>query len=58
MDATAFVSLFCDRVALQYAGLRQMYAFYLFQDKRPGTLEENFIADAKSFDEYRRLFQK
>lgn len=57
MDATDFISLFCDRVAIQYAGLRSMYCFYLFQDKRPGTLEENFVADAKSWSEYERMFR-
>ena len=57
MDETDYVSLVCDRVALHYKGLRAMSSWYVFQDKRPGSLQENFAADARSFDDYQRIFK-
>jgi hypothetical protein len=34
-----------------------MHAFYLFSDKRPGTVRERFEADAKNFWEYEKMFR-
>ena len=58
MDATtAFVHEFCNQVAKMDAGLKQMKAFYIFEDKRPGSLEERFLGDAREFGEYQKMFQ-
>jgi hypothetical protein len=55
--ATAFVHEFCLQLARAERGLRHMHAFYVFSDKRPGTVRERFEADAKQHAEYTKLFQ-
>ena len=53
---TEFVNQFCNQLALRDQGFRDMIAWYIFQDHRPGTLLERFSADAKKFWEYQKLF--
>lgn len=55
--ATTFVNEFVNQLAITQKGMRNMHSFYLFSDKRPGTIRERFEADAKKFFEYQNLFQ-
>lgn len=55
--ATTFVNEFCNQLAFTQKGIRNMHSWYLFSDKRPGTIRERFEADAKKFFEYQNLFQ-
>ena len=55
--ATTFVDQFCDQLAINERGLRNMHSFYLWVDKRPGTILERFELDARRFWEYQKLFQ-
>lgn len=57
MDDTDFVSAFCIRLAEMDRQTRLLFAYYVFSDKRPGSVIERFRADAKEFDEHRRLFR-
>ena len=52
---SAFLSEFCNQLANNERGLRNMHSFYNFEDKRPGTLLENWEADAKKFMEVHRM---
>lgn len=51
------VNEFCNQTAKQAHGFRQMCNFYIFHDKRPGSLEERFNLDAQLFADYQKLFQ-
>lgn len=55
--ATTFVNEFCNQLTLTQKGIRDMHSWYLFSDKRPGTIREKFETDAKEFFEYQNLFQ-
>lgn len=55
--ATTFVNEFVNQLTLTRKGIRNMHSWYLFSDKRPGTIRERFEADAKEFFEYQNLFQ-
>ena len=50
-----FVNEFVNQIAKARAGLRQMYQFYLWHDKRPGTIEDRFTYDAKLWGEMQQL---
>jgi len=52
-----FVNEFCNRMAEMEKGMRTMYSYYLFSDKRPGTLQERLDADAREHNEYTKMFQ-
>ena len=54
---TEFVSQFCTQLAINDRGLRGMYAFYIFEDKRPGSVTDRFKMDAEKFWEYQKMFQ-
>lgn len=56
--AEVFITEFCNQLAITHKGMREMHSFYLFSDKRPGTIRERFEADAKEFFEYQNLFQR
>jgi hypothetical protein len=56
MDDTDFVSIFCTELARSYKRIRAMYSWYVWSDKRDGTIRERFEADAADFMEYRKLF--
>jgi hypothetical protein len=45
-DITDFMSAICDQAAIAHKKLRRLNIFYLFQDKRPGTLMERIDRDA------------
>ena len=51
-----FVNEFCHQIWRAFKGNREMHSFYLWSDKRPGTIRERMDADAKEFHEYRRMF--
>ncbi len=53
--STTFFNEFCNQLANNERGLRNMHSFYNFEDKRPGTLLENWGADAKKFMEVHRM---
>ena len=55
--ATAFVNEFCNQLARMEHGRRGMISWYLFHDKRPGTVIERFEADAAQHAEFMKLFQ-
>ena len=46
---TEFVNHFCTQLAINDKGLRHMHAFYLFHDKREGSVIERFTQDAAKF---------
>jgi hypothetical protein len=54
--ATAFVHEFTNQLALVEHRRRSMIAYYLFDDKRPGTVIERFEADAAQHAAYTKLF--
>ena len=51
----AFLSEFCNQLANNERGLRNMHSFYNFEDKRPGTLLERFALDAKKFFDVHKI---
>ena len=54
---TLFVHLFCQKLANFAKDVRNLSNFYVFQDSRPGSVQERFDLDAVRFAEYRKLFQ-
>jgi len=46
-----------NHAAAVYRIIRRMRTFYVFVDKRPGSIEERFDLDAKNHSEYRDLFR-
>ena len=56
MDDTELVGVFCTELARSARGLRDMYIWYLWSDKRPGSVTDRFAQDAKEFCEYQKLF--
>ena len=55
--STTFFNEFCNQLALVEHRRRGMIAYYLFSDKRPGTVLERFEADAKQHAAYVALFK-
>jgi hypothetical protein len=55
--ASEFVDQFCNQLAINEKGLQRMMAWYVFEDKRPETVTENFEADAKRFWDYEKMFR-
>lgn len=53
---TAFVHHFCNQLAEMVKGHQRMAAWYVFSDKRPGTIQERFEKDAADYAEYVKLF--
>ena len=53
--STTFFNEFCNQLANNERGVETDASFYVFQDKRPGTLLENWEADAKKFMEVHRM---
>jgi len=51
------VSEFCNQLASTEKGIRQMRSWYVFSDKRPGTIRERFELDASLYFEYERMFK-
>ncbi len=51
------VSEFCNQLASTEKGIRQMRSWYVFSDKRPGTIRERFELDARLYFEYERMFK-
>lgn len=52
-----FVSEFCNQLASTHKGIRNMRAWYMFSDRRPGTVTELFELDAKNYFEYEKMFR-
>lgn len=55
MDETLFVDLFCTRLANTVKSWEQMRIFYVWEDKRLGSVEERFRRDVSDFAEYERM---
>ena len=55
---TKLVNQFVNQLALNERGLRGMHAFYVFEDKRPGTVVERFTEDAQKFWEVHSMFNR
>jgi len=55
--ATTFVNEFCNQLSRMEHGRRGMISWYLFHDKRPGTVTERFELDASDYAKYAKLFQ-
>lgn len=51
------VSEFSNQLASTEKGVRQMSSWYLFSDKRPGTVLERFQLDAQRYFEYEKMFR-
>jgi len=59
-DATrmlVFVHQFCSRLAQAAKGMRDMHSWYLWSDKRSGSITERFDQDARDWAEYQKMFQ-
>ena len=54
-NATTFSNEFVNQLAIRERGLRYMHEFYLFEDKRLGTLKERFEQDARQWGEWQKL---
>ena len=54
---TELANEFCNQIATMDRGVRGMKSFYLFEDKRPGTIVERFTEDARLFNEVNKLFK-
>jgi hypothetical protein len=54
---TLFAHYLCNQLAEVAKGYREMRDFYLFRDKRPGSIVERFELDARSYFEYQKMFQ-
>lgn len=52
-----FVNEFCNRLAEMEKGMRSMHSYYLFSDKRSGSIEDRFSADAAEHYDYTKMFQ-
>jgi hypothetical protein len=52
---TLFVNEFCNRLATIHKGMRQLQAYYVFSDKRPGSITERYTADAEDHMEFSKL---
>lgn len=55
--ATEFVNQFCNKLAILARAYRSVSSWYVFEDKRPGTIEERFTLDAADHAAYQKLFQ-
>lgn len=55
--STTFFNEFCNQLALVDHRKRGMIAYYLFDDKRPGTVLERFTQDAAQHAQFTKLFQ-
>ena len=55
--STTFFNEFCNQLANNERGLRNMHSFYNFEDKRPGTVLERFTQDAAQHAQFTKLFQ-
>lgn len=52
------VNQFCNQMAQIEKNRKAMHSFYLFGDKRPGTILERFDADAKDWVEFTNLTRR
>jgi hypothetical protein len=55
--ATAFVNAFVSQLVIADKARENLFAWYMWTDKRPGTPADNFAIDAKDFNEYVRMFR-
>jgi hypothetical protein len=55
--ANTFVSEFCNQLAFTQRGIQRMRSWYIFSDRRPGSIVERFELDARSYFEYQKMFQ-
>jgi hypothetical protein len=53
-----FVNEFCNQMASMEKNRRAMYSWYAWSDKREGSVEERFWADAKSWGEHEKLWRR
>lgn len=54
---TAFVHYFCNQLEDRLRQYRHMMGWYIFSDKRPGTIQERFESDADDYADYVRMFR-
>lgn len=57
MDNTDYVSIFCAELAKADKGLREMHSFYLFTDKRSGSVIDRVNKDADEYVALQKLFK-
>ena len=55
MDPTTYVSIFCNELAKADKGQRKMAIYYIWEDKREGSLEERFRADCQEWNDFQRM---
>jgi hypothetical protein len=56
-DPETLVTAVTNQAAALDKAVRRMRAFYVFSDKRPGTIQERFDLDAKNYAEYTTMFR-
>ena len=52
-----FVNEFCNQIDRVEKNRRKMCSWYMWGDKRDGSITDRFNLDASDFMEYRRMFQ-
>lgn len=52
-----FITEFCNQMTKVYHGIRDIHSWYIFQDRRPGSILDRFNQDAASWAEYSKMFQ-
>ena len=50
-----FVTEFVNQMARMHKGIIEMRSWYIFTDKRPGTILVRLDADAKRYNDYERM---
>ena len=48
---------FVNQLDITQRGVQRMRAWYIFSDRRPGTVVERFQQDAQNFWEYENMFK-
>jgi hypothetical protein len=56
MDPNELVNMLCNQLAIYDRRNADLFAWYRFGDKRPGTPNERLQHDADLYAEYRKMF--
>ena len=57
LDLNVLVTAVTKQACALDKAVRRMRSWYVFSDKRPGTVQERFDLDARQYREYQDLFK-
>ena len=57
MDIYGYITETCNQMAQMDKDITRAMAWYLFEDRREGSIQTRFDADASEYSSYRRMFQ-